>query len=528
MSHDVVEMFYLTPVAEAEVDTIISNFRDSAAGWDELKPSIIKTVKTSIKVPLAHIGNLSFNTGLFPMELKIAKIVPIFKSGEECIFTNYRPVSVLPVFSKIMERLMYDRLISYIIQHKILFAYQFGFQKGKSTHMALITLVDKITEALDKGDYVIGVFLDFSKAFDTVDHSILLEKMFTYGIRDVALQWFKDYLTGRVQFVTYNGFKSSNGDIKCGVPQGSILGPLLFLIYINDLATVSKACLSILFADDSNVFISGKDVEVMCEKLNNDMENIRQWLCCNKLSLNVSKTHYMVFTPRNKQVENLNIKIQNTHIERVSVTKFLGVMIDAQLSWKCHIEYTCKKISKCLGVILKARKKLNKSVLLNLYYSFAYPYFIYCNHVWGNTYPTNLNKMIVLQKKLIRIVTCSPYRAHSKPLLVANNVLSVNEINVYIVGIFMYNYCQDHLPNLFHGFIQRINEVHDRNTRQSNELHVKFARTDVRKFSLRIHGARIWNDIPMYIKHATSVNVFKQMLKKHLINTNLQGIVTQF
>ena len=394
--------------------------------------------------------------------------------------------------------------------------------------MALITLVDKITEALDKGDNVIGVFLDFSKAFDTVDHSILLEKMFTYGIRDVALQWFKDYLTGRVQFVTYNGFKSSNGEIKCGVPQGSILGPLLFLIYINDLATVSIACLSILFADDSNVFISGKDVEVMCEKLNNDMENIRQWLCCNKLSLNVSKTHYIVFTPRNKQVENLNIKIQNTNIERVSVTKFLGVMIDAQLSWKCHIEYTCKKISKCLGVILKARKKLNKSALLNLYYSFAYPYFIYCNHVWGNTYPTNLNKMIVLQKKLIRIITCSPYRAHSKHLLVANNVLSVNEINVYIVGIFMYNYCHDHLPNLFDGFFQGINEVHDRNTRQSNELHVKFARTDVRKFSLRIHGARIWNDIPMYIKHATSVNVFKQMLKKHLIDTNLQGIVTQF
>ena len=295
------------------------------------------------------------------------------------------------------------------------------------------------------------------------------------------------------------------------------------LIYINDLATVSKACLSILFADDSNVFISRKDVEIMCEKLNNDMEDIRQWLCCNKLSLNVSKTHYMVFTPRNKQVENLNIKIQNTNIERVSVTKFLGVMIDAQLSWKCHIEYTCKKISKCLGVILKARKKLNKSVLLNLYYSFAYPYFIYCNHVWGNTYPTNLNKMIVLQKKLIRIVTCSPYRAHNKPLLVANNVLSVNEINVYIVGIFMYNYCHDHLPNLFDGFFQRINEVHDRNTRQSNELHVKFARTDVRKFSLRMHGARIWNDIPMHIKHATSVNVFKQMLKKHLIDTNFAG-----
>ena len=260
MSHDVLELFYLSPVAEAEVDKIISNFRDSAAGWNELKPSIIKTVKDSIKTPLAHIGNLSFDTGIFPVELKIAKIVPIFKSGDECIFTNYRPVSVLP---KIMERLMYDRLTSYMLKNHILIEYQFGFQKGISTHMALITLVDRITEALDNGDYVVGVFRDFSKAFDTVDHAILLDKMFIYGVRTIALQWFKHYLTGRSQYVTYNGFKSNNSEIKCGVPQGSILGPLLFLLYINDLALVSEACFSILFADDSNMFISGKDVQVM-------------------------------------------------------------------------------------------------------------------------------------------------------------------------------------------------------------------------------------------------------------------------
>ena len=193
MSHDVLELFYLSPVAEAEVDKIISNFRDSAAGWDELKPSIIKTVKDSIKIPLAHIGNLSFDTGIFPVELKIAKIVPIFKSGDECTFTNYGPISVLPIFSKIMERLMYDRLISYMLKHSILFEYQFGFQKGKSTHMALITLVDRITEALDNGDYVVGVFLDFSKAFDTVDHAILLDKMSIYGVRTIALQRLFDW-----------------------------------------------------------------------------------------------------------------------------------------------------------------------------------------------------------------------------------------------------------------------------------------------------------------------------------------------
>ena len=169
---------------------------------------------------------------------------------------------------------MYDRLISYILKHRILFEYQFGFQKGKSTHMALITLVDKVTEALESGDYVVGVFLDFSKAFDTVDHSILLDKMFIYGVQNIALKWFKDYLTGRSQYVMYNGFKLSNSEINCGVPQGSILGPLLFLLYINDLATVSEACFSILFADDSNTFISGKDVQAMSEKLNSEIENI--------------------------------------------------------------------------------------------------------------------------------------------------------------------------------------------------------------------------------------------------------------
>ena len=170
--------------------------------------------------------------------------------------------------------------------------------------------------------------------------------------------------------------------------------------------------------------------------------------------------------------------------------------------------------------------KLNKSVLLNLYYSFAYPYFIYCNHVWGNTYPINLNKMVVLQKKRIRIATCSPYRAHSKPLIVANKVLSVHEINVYIVGIFMYKYCNNGVPDIFNDFFQRNCELHNRNTRQSNDLHVRLARLDVRKCSLKIHGATIWNEIPMYIKLASSVNVFKQMLRKHLIDMNMHGADT--
>ena len=217
--------FCVMPVNDEEVVKIISSFKDSSAGWDELKPGIIKNIKGCIAMPLAHICNLSFKRGVFPMQLKIANVVPIYKTGNEHVFSNYRPVSVLQVFSKLLERLMYIRLMNFITNNKLLYKYIFGFQKGKSTYMALILLIDRITEALDKGDCVVGIYLDFSKAFDTVNHEILLQKLSMYGIQDIALEWFRDYLTNRSQYVTYNFKKSAKENITCGVPQGSILGP---------------------------------------------------------------------------------------------------------------------------------------------------------------------------------------------------------------------------------------------------------------------------------------------------------------
>ena len=209
LKQDIVGELYLDPVTEDEVDKIISNFRESAAGWDELKPTVVKSVRHCIASPLSHICNLSFVTGIFPDELKIANVVPIFKSGDEMVFSNYRPVSVLPVFSKVVERLMYNRLLKYINDNNLLHRYQFGFQKGKSTHMALIVLIDKISEALEKGDCVVGIFLDFSKAFDTVDHTILLQKLNFYGLKGTILSWFENYLSNRKQYVTYNSIKST-------------------------------------------------------------------------------------------------------------------------------------------------------------------------------------------------------------------------------------------------------------------------------------------------------------------------------
>ena len=254
-----------------------------------------------------------------------------------------------------------------------------------------MNLIDKLIESLDRGEYVIGIFLDFSKAFDTVDHKILLQKLYHYGIRGPAYDWFYSYLTDQKQYVTYNGISSNTKNVFCGVPQGSILGPLLFLVYINDLCSVCEYATPILFADDTNLFCSGKDLETIQMEINTELTKISTWLKVNKLSLNIKKTHYMVFT-RNKFRHQLNIRIDGHPIDEVHKTKFLGVFIDNKLNWKDHVSYLIGKISKGIGMIIKARQYLNKKDLLALYYSFIYPYLIYCNHIWGCIYKSSLKK----------------------------------------------------------------------------------------------------------------------------------------
>lgn len=509
---------FISDTNSDEIASIICNLKNSSPGHDDIDAKILKHSYEHIIDPLIYVFNKSLNQGKFPNQLKLARVTPIYKSGDPTLMSNYRPVSVLPVLSKILEKIMLKRLNSFFEAQNLFYKLQFGFRSKHSTSLALIYLIDTILNSINNGDTVLGLLIDYRKAFDTVNHNILLDKMAQYGVRGIANQWIKHYLSHRQQFVAYNNHNSSYLPITCGVPQGSILGPFLFLCYINDLPNVSNLITPLIFADDTNLFITGKDPNTLITILNEELIKITEWTNANKLSLNTEKTKYIVFSkPKSRIIINTQLVFNNEIISSLQHVKFLGVYLDNKMTWNIHINHICKKISKGIGIICKARKSLDEKTLITLYHSFVYPYVSYGIEIWGKAINNYLSSIFRLQKKVLRIIAHVKMRTESAPLFHKFRILSVYQVHQLQILIFMYKYVNGLIPVVFDDFFERLNEI--RSTRNDGLFRIPLVRTVILQRALRYQGVFIWNYYYNRINHYVGYITYKKHVKRYLLNS---------
>lgn len=510
---------FCDPVDPHEIFNIVMNFNNNKSpGFDNIRPKILKEICPEIAVPLTHIFNLSFTTGVVPDSLKLAKVIPVYKKGEKSEPGNYRPISLLSVFDKIMEKLMYKRLSNYLEKNKILYEFQFGFRKGHSTVFALMEVLDNIYQHLDQNEYVIGIYLDLQKAFDTVNHDILLYKMFNYGIRGVVHQWFKSYLCLRRQFTTIGDTVSQVGYVTTGVPQGSVLGPLLFLLYVNDICSAVRNTKIKLFADDTNLFLFDKNLDSLFCKANQSLQQLSEWFVANKLSLSLDKTCYSVFGSKITERQNMELKLNGTCIRIVESCKYLGLFIDSHLHWQDHIDYVYKKIIKFTSIFYKIRMKLNSTVLRLLYFAFIYPHLLYGIEIYGNTYNTYLNKLEKLNNKILRILQNKPIKTKVSDLYKNYDTLPLSLLHNCQILLFVHKFIHHKhiLPEVFASYFTQNCIIYHHDTRSNSNIYIKSIHSTFGKRAIPYKGSILWNHLPNDLKILQSTSIFKSKLRNFL------------
>ena len=416
--------------------------------------------------PLTTILNKSIVEGVFPTLLKPANVSPIFKKNDKSKCENYRPISLLSNLSKLFERMMHTRIYDFLEKSNSLYKLQFGFRKKYSTNHSLLRIIESIRDNLDNKTFSCGVFVDLEKAFDTVNHSILLKKLDYYGIRGLANKWFSSYITDRYQKVTIKGSTSKYCKITCGVPQGSILGPLLFLLYINDMNSAIKHSLVHHFADDTNLLYSHRDPNVLRKNMNTDLKLLFTWLCANRLSLNVNKTEFIIFKPPRKTLQTrLTLKLNGTTIYESKKIKYLGLILDERLSWKAHINELGKTLARSVGILYKLRGNCPEYILKSIYFSLFQSHISYGLLVWGNASNFLTEPIFKLQKKAIRVITNSDHQAKSGPLFKSTGILKLGDLFKHQLACLMWGYDHNLLPSSLDDLFQSVRNIHNYGTR---------------------------------------------------------------
>ena len=478
---------FLRPTTPEEIFKIIGDFSDSkSSGPNSIPIRILKLLNIEISKPISTLINRSFDKGVFPSVLKISKVIPVFKNkGSPLEVSNYRPISLLSNIEKIYEKAMYSRIMDFLTRFKQIYPKQFGFRKKHSTIDTIIAIVEQIRQKVDNGDFACGVFVDLQKAFDTVDHEILLSKLSHYGIRGVANNWFKSYLSNRSQFVSISNYNSTLKLIKHGVPQGSVLGPLLFLLYINDLHYCIRTSIPYHFADDTHLLNFASTLYSLCSRVNADLRVLVEWLNANKISLNASKTEFLIFRSVRKDLNHVpRLKIAGKIVIPSKSVKYLGVYLDEHLSWKPHVSAIATKLRRANGALSKLRHYVPFKILLNIYHAIFMSHARYACQIWGLSDNSVTHRIQTLQNTALRLMTFSPPRTSATNLYANYKLFKIFDLVKLMNILYVHKFLNQNLPTDILNSLS-INKVdHSLGTRSGTKSLLRYQSVNTTFFGL--------------------------------------------
>jgi len=503
--------FFMRPCDAGEVERKLTSLSNS--GSDSVPIFIYKYLKSEISSIISRLFNLSVIEGEFPSCLKTARVVPVYKSGSASLVSNYRPISILSVLSKVFEKLMYDRLISFLDSNDVLTNNQFGFRKHHSTSDAVLQFLNDAYMSLEKNSHFVTVCLDLSKAFDTVSHDILLRKLSHVGVRGLSSQWFTSYLCNRSQYVRIRGIKSDLRPLTAGVPQGSVLGPLLFLLYINEMSNVCPGLNCLHYADDTTIYASGRDINQVSMQLQHGLTCVDDWMRNNKLVINIQKTNCMLISNIVSRDMLPPISIRDSNIDMVTCVKFLGVLIDCNLNFKEHVDMVCSKVSRAIGAIRRIRCYITDYVLTTLYYSLIYSHLTYGILSWGNSSECGINRIERLRLRYLRLYDGQYFDQPNRQTLLVFRKIFIYFAIVKLVQCYKFGR-HSYFRDILYGLVP----LHDHNTRfaECNSLNLPLVRLRQTQRSFLPAAIAAWNGLPAELREEYSLFELKRKLRLYL------------
>lgn len=500
-----------------EVKSIISNLSPcKSSGHDNISTKLLLECSNELTPYISNLFNTIISSSIYPDVLKIHKVVPIPKEKNASTADKFRPIAVLSIIDNIFERILYNQISIYMKNHNLLNDFQYGFREGCGTEEAVVNVVNFICKGLDEGSSgVAGIFYDFSKAFDLIDHDILIQKLEYYGVRGNELSLLKSYLSSRKQFVQINNHRSSFGDVECGVPQGSVLGPLLFTIYLNDIKNLGLSGKIFIYADDICIFYPYKHETAVKAYMERDASLLSEFARINKLILNASKTQLIRFKPYNLHNINFSVFVDGSEVTEVHTVKYLGIHLQSNLAWSDHIQYIKGKTAQAVGILYKFKNKFDRNTKFLLYNALIQSHFNYLAILYGYKKSTEFKSLQRIQNKALKLVSNLPVRHPTISLYrdIFQTVLPI--YGTYKMQLLLYVFKCVH--NIGHHTILFRTNQYSISTRTNGSLTLAWCRLETTKQRIEYMGSREFNNLPPNIKNVNRISVFKTMLKNHLL-----------